>query len=75
MQLAEWLVKNKKTQTALANELNVSSVAVHHWLYGKTFPSSANMMKLYTLSNGKIELRDWIALRDMTDQTASELRL
>jgi len=59
MKLAEWLVTKGIRQAELSRMLNVTQPTVHNWVNRKAPPSSRQMMRLYLMSNGKVNLKDW----------------
>jgi len=59
MKLAEWLVTKGIRQAELSRMLNVTQPTVHNWVNRKAPPSSRQMMRLYQMSNGKVNLKDW----------------
>lgn len=59
MKLAEWLVTKGIRQAELSRMLNVTQPTVHNWVNRKAPPSARQMMRLYQMSGGKVNLKDW----------------
>lgn len=65
LKLAEYMVAKGLRQSDLARKLNVSQVTVHNWVNGKRPPSGLHMMQIYSISKGKVNLKDWAELFDV----------
>jgi predicted transcriptional regulator len=59
MKLAEWLVTKGIRQAELSRMLDVTQPTVHNWVNRKAPPSARQMMRLYQMSGGKVNLKDW----------------
>lgn len=59
MTLAKWLITKGMSQADLARELKVTPPCVHAWIYGVRPPNARNMMTIYRMSGGKVNLKHW----------------
>lgn len=59
MKLSEWISANGG-RGAVARLLNVTPVAVHHWLRRQITPKITTMRKIVELSEGRVSFADII---------------
>ena len=62
--LWEWLVKNKMSQSELAERLGVSRPMISYWLYGQKEPNLYRVLQMFYITNGYVKLTDFICLDD-----------
>jgi len=65
MKLAEYLVAKGLKQADFARIMGCTAPCVHNWIYGKSLPSSKQMIEVYKQTGGKVALKDWMGVSDV----------
>jgi transcriptional regulator with XRE-family HTH domain len=64
MKLAAYLSENNLTETAFAQIVGVSQVTINRYVQGKRFPDPGIIIRIETLTGGKVAPSDWYAARE-----------
>lgn len=59
MQLREWLFKERMTQTALSEKLDVTNRIVSRWICGDRKPAASRIVEIHNLTEGEVTFADW----------------
>jgi transcriptional regulator with XRE-family HTH domain len=60
MKLQAYMVSKGIRQVDLARILKVNQSSINKWLYKKSLPSGKHMIRIFQLSDGQVNLKDWI---------------
>ncbi len=60
MKLQAYMVSKGIRQVDLAKILKVNQSSINKWLYKKSLPSGKHMIRIFELSDGQVNLKDWI---------------
>jgi transcriptional regulator with XRE-family HTH domain len=60
MKLQAYMVSKGIRQVDLAKILKVNQSSINKWLYKKSLPSGKHMIRIFQLSDGQVNLKDWI---------------
>ncbi len=60
MKLQAYMVSKGIRQVDLAKTLKVNQSSINKWLYKKSLPSGKHMIRIFKLSDGQVNLKDWI---------------
>lgn len=60
MKLQAYMVSKGIRQVDLAKILKVNQSSINKWLYKKSLPSGKHMIRIFKLSDGQVNLKDWI---------------
>lgn len=60
MKLQAYMVSKGIRQVDLAKMLKVNQSSINKWLYKKSLPSGKHMIRIFKLSDGQVNLKDWI---------------
>ena len=61
MHLSGYLTESGKTIDQAASELNVTPMAIRHWLSGRSIPRRATAQKIESWSGGKVTYADLVS--------------